>query len=102
MKKRGLNKKFLNAMRQKLEDGRKKGYAGWDCKWENCNHTGSLDGATGTLMANLAVELLELSEAITDYYQHLYDLHRREHVLSEAADVANYAMMIADIHGALE
>lgn len=90
---RGLVKDFLAAMREKLELGRRKGREGWDSKW-NCSFQVQLRGAHGYLMAALQAEVIELALAIHH--------GNRKQIRLEAADVANFAMMMADIEGALE
>lgn len=90
---RGLNRQFLNAMREKLKHGERKGHTGWDEHWE-CYSYGTLSGTNGELMSRLYEEVAELIIAV-----HENDLPK---IRLEAADVANFAMFIADIHGALE
>ena len=87
---RGLNKRFLEAMRDKLEHGRWRGYVGWDQHWKNCTFYESTKGPTGFLMRRLTEEIIELVVALEG--------GDSDHILSEAADVANFAMMIADFH----
>lgn len=89
MNRRGLSNVFLSAMREKLEQGRRMGYTGWDESW-NCQHMERLDGIDGLLVTRLQQEMAELIVAI-------YALDR-ERILLEAADVANFAMMIADFY----
>ena len=91
---RGLDSDFLNAMREKLERGRRKGRVGWDTKW-NCYSDTSYDrGARGPLMKALVGECIELAIAV--------ERGDLEEIRHEAADVANFAMFVADIHGALK
>ena len=90
---RGLSKRFLEAMRQKLEHGRQKGHTGWDKHW-NCYTWGPLAGTNGELMSRLYQEVAELIIAVHE--------GNPETIKLEAADVANFAMFIADIEGALE
>ena len=89
--KRGLSRDFLCAMREKLEHGRQRGYVGWDKHWEQ---TPFPCDPINWMMMRLHQEVDELVIA----------LHKRnlDKIRSEAADVANFAMFIADIEGALE
>ncbi len=86
---RGLSQKFLAAMRLKLAHGRAHEYTGWDSRW-NCHTFISLTGVRGGLMQKLFEEMAELIIAV--------DSGKSEAIIMEAADVANMAMMIADIH----
>ena len=90
---RGLSKQFLEAMRQKLEHGRRRGHTGWDKHWECYVHR-SLAGVDGELMSRLYEEVAELIIAVHE--------GKPEKIRLEAADIANFAMFIADIEGALE
>lgn len=88
---RDLDEEFLNAMRAKLYQGRRDGYVGYDCYWKKTVFPRkNIRGATGYLMDRLQHEVLELAEAIT--------IGTREQIKNEAADVANFAMFIADIN----
>ena len=91
---RGIDERFLAAMREKLDHGRRRGRVGWDQHWQRCVFESDPSGATGFLMRRLAEEVLELGVALA--------LDNRDGIRSEAADVANLAMMVADYHGALE
>lgn len=90
---RDLSPDFLAAMREKLEFGRIKGHRGWDEHWKDCGKTFHPTGPFGFLMRRLREEVGELTEALTR--------GDKDHIRSEAADVANMAMMVADIEGAL-
>ena len=94
MRKRGLSKDFLAAMREKMEYGRRWGYEGWDSHWQGRFGHASLRGATGKLMKRLQKEVIELALAIYS--------GNKEEIRLEAADVANFAMMIADAEGTLD
>ena len=85
---RGLSQEFLNEMRRKLECGRNKGYVGWDRKWEGCAFSYN---PTKFLFDRLRDETNELLIAIVN------DIP--EKIFEEAADVANFAMFIADLCG---
>lgn len=90
---RGLDNRFLAAMRDKLKKGRAAGYIGWDQRWENCWFGLSPCGTSGYMMRRLSDEMLELAEAVTK--------GDTKAIREEAADVANFAMMVADVHDAL-
>ena len=91
MTNRGLDKVFLDAMRSKLQQGRENGYVGWDEHWEGT--IWSTNDPIGYLLDLLNHEVLELDRAI--------NTGTKEEVKFEAADVANYAMLIADYIGGL-
>jgi len=88
---RGLDKRFLAKMRDKLDHGRRRGYVGWDenweCSWHN-QHCGG--GIHGELFQRLRGEVDELCEALIK--------EDSKSILSECADIANFAMFIADYH----
>lgn len=71
---------FAQAMELKLRENEHKG------GWKNCD--------IFYLFSRLAEETAELKHAVIDRYP-------KTSVLDEAADVANFAMMIADVCGAL-
>ena len=87
---RGLSKRFLDMMRHKLDSGRHKGRVGWDRHWTNCSWAMQPCGVEGALMYGLRQEVRELEEALRH--------GKPEQIMEEAADVANFAMMVADIH----
>ena len=89
---RDLDPNFLNAMRHKMQSGRESGKVGWDRKWEDTVFP--TNDPVGYLLDCLNHEILELAIAI--------DQGVVSDILYEAADVANFAMMIADITDALE
>ncbi len=93
---RGLDKQFLAAMRRKMDSGRRNGYVGWDRKWKKTvwNNPNCGGGNYGDLMQGLRNEVTELTLAL--------DKDNLQNILNECADVANYAMMIADYEGCLE
>ena len=94
MKKRKVDPKFIEAMEKKLNHGRSKGLVGWDRKWKNTCFPVIPRGPYGFLMTRLHQEVSELTIAV-----HEKD---KKKILKEAADVANFAMMIADIHGSMD
>ena len=94
MRKRGLDQRFLAAMRSKLDHGRRRGYIGWDEHWNDCYFDSAPEGPTGFFMTRLLQEVVELTIAVASK-----DPGR---IKGEAADVANFAMMVADIHDALD
>lgn len=89
---RGLSAEFLTAMRTKLQHGRDRGYQGWDEHWK-CSVWESHFGPKGFLMRRLSEELTELILAV--------DSGDANKIREEAADVANFAMMVADLHNEL-
>lgn len=97
---RGLSKAFLAAMKERLDHGRKKGYVGWDQYWEDCIFPIDPMGENGFLMQRLREEVEELAKAVRRVIS--TEKGSAKDVLLEAADVANFAMMVADIEGALE
>lgn len=95
MKKRGLSRDFLDAMREKLECGRRKGSNWWD--WhlpERRRYRHAIKGHKGILVKRLLEEVIELVIAI--------ESKDRREIRLEAADVANLAMMIATAEDALD
>jgi len=90
---RGLNRDFLNAMREKLEHGRRRNRDGWDNHWQESSIE-HIQGHKGFLFHRLLEEVIELADAVK--------YSNSEEIRSEAADVANFAMMIADAEGALK
>jgi hypothetical protein len=96
MKIRGIDKRFLVAMRSKLESGRRKGHVGWDSHWIACCSAGWYPKGVGigTLFDKLMHEVIELALAL--------NAREKSRILEECADVANFAMMIADVHDALD
>lgn len=93
-RKRGLDRRFLAKMREKMDSGRRRGYVGWDQHWEDCLFPIEPCGTNGFMFQRFMQEVVELTNAVTSG-----DPAR---IISEAADVANFAMMIADIEDALE
>lgn len=85
---RGLSKEFLDLMREKLKKGSYEGKWGWEEHWQNFNYPSDL-------FQCLQDEVIELAIALENFRLNKGSL---DHVLYEAADVANFAMMIADIH----
>ena len=84
---RGLSLKFLSAMRKGLDRGRMHGYKGWDEHWENVCFPCPSDMF---LKMRLHQEMDELIIALNE--------RDPEKILNEAADVANFAMFLADIN----
>ncbi len=89
---RGLSERFLNAMRAKMESGRNNGRHGWDSNWEDCY----FDVLLEDLLEGLLDEVEELKEALEGRADDCTKVYL------EAADVANFAMMIADVALGLE
>lgn len=89
---RNLDNRFLDAMREKLQHGRERGYHGWDHKWKGT--VWPTNNPSGYLLDRLNHEVLELAVAM--------DTGTKEQIKKEAADVANFAMMIADKTGSLD
>jgi hypothetical protein len=85
-------------MRKGLEKGRAKGRVGWDNRWLRTMWNKEPLGPTGSLMLKLLEEVAELISAVSDSQGKTPDMRR---IAQEAADVANLAMMVADVHGAL-
>ncbi len=104
--KRQLSDDFLKAMEEKLEHSRNKGRTGWDSKWKKA----SIDSfGLGDLLDKLFEEVEELVievETITngEYMLRTHGIAEPADLAAvrlEAADIANVAMMIADMAGAL-
>jgi len=84
---RDLSERFLDAMRKGLDKGRReKGYSGWDVHWKGVKFP---IPPMDWMIMRLHQEVDELIIAI---YQ-----NDPEKILGESADVANFAMFIADI-----
>ncbi|KKN05441.1 hypothetical protein LCGC14_1087360 [marine sediment metagenome] len=79
MKQRPVSPLFIRAMEEGLAHGRKQDYEGWDNRWKDFDDLKELQRF---LFKRLDEEILELDE---------------DQSLLEAADVANIAMMIADV-----
>lgn len=81
---------FAQAMERKLRDNDHK--RGWVDDWPT------------DLMCRLQEEVDELQEVVERYENDTYpaSVERKEEVLAEAADVANFAMMVADVCGVLD
>lgn len=89
MNKRPVEKKFIEAMEEGLEHGRKMGRTGWDTHWKETK----FESAKAGLLDKLDEEYQELVEAVEDGESF-------QTILKEAGDVANIAMMLADITAA--
>lgn len=99
---RPVSKDFIAAMEEKLEHGRKMGKVGWDSHWKDPNLKANF--TVHTLRNILEEEFWELEDLVFVYLDYAdsgttADLAEIRH---EAADVANVAMMIADMVGALK
>lgn len=90
MTKRPVDPCFIEYMEAKLQEGRGKGKKAWDEEWANSTTS------TFKLFGYLLGEVQELQEALTDKNSTPDDIAK------EAADVANFAMMIADRAGGLK
>lgn len=82
---RGLDQQFLAEMRRKLASGRRKGRIGWDRHWD-C-YMGSVDELW--FVHRIQDELCELVVEI--------EKGNADGILEECADIANFAMMCADV-----
>lgn len=90
-----VTERFRQAMVEKLEENAHKG--GWS------------DESPRWLLTRVEEELVELRQAVDawnaathrGYPDDICEARRRK-VLREAADVANFALMVADVCGALE
>lgn len=92
---RPVDKNFIKLMEVKLQHGRKCGYVGWDQHWKDCLfEISNIKGPTGLLINRLQEEVTELVVALAS------GSHKQ--IALEAADVANFAMFIADIVGGLD
>lgn len=88
MKLRGVSKRFTDCMKAKLDKGCDSGHMGWETRWRVSRP--DLKGVDGYLMRRLHAEVSELILAINE--------GNARHILKEAADVANFAMFIADVY----
>ncbi len=96
---RSVSADFVLAMEEKLEHGRNMGRTGWDSHWEEIS-VDSFD--IFGLLHKLEEEVQELwaeVNALAD--PHPDAVNDSSAMRHEAADVANVAMMIADMAGAL-
>ena len=83
---RGLSAEFLTAMREGLKRGRQRGYVGWDQYWQKAAFPMP---HKQWMMMRLHREVDELVIAL--------EKGKPDEILREAADVANFAMFIADL-----
>lgn len=90
MIKRPVDPCFIEYMEAKLQEGREKGKKAWDEEWDNYNTS------LRQLFDMLLDEVQELFNELTDKNSTPDDIAK------EAADVANFAMMIADRAGGLK
>ena len=88
---RPVDENFIRLMETKLTSGRRKGRVGWDnnwhCKWPT-------NDPMSALFKGLLNEVIELRLAMEN--------KTAVDIGYEAADIANYAMFIADYAGSLE
>ncbi len=92
---------FINAMDDGLERGRKKGRVGWDRNWINTKFDSTPTGPNGQIMNELHRQYLKLKHSVLKSAQTGGTLDSRQAIKIQAANVANLAMMVADIHEAL-
>lgn len=96
---RSVSSDFVLAMHEKLVEGAKKGYKGWQSYWEESSVEGM---GLHFLLNRLEDEYFELQEKIMSaLYSEPPKEIDKEAIRHEAADIANIAMMIADMAGAL-
>ena len=97
MMRRPVSNDFIAAMEEKLEWGRSQGRTGWDSKWKKI----SVDSfSMMDLLEKLNEEVAEFRNEV--FYGRGNDELDFSAIRHEAADVANVAMMIADMAGALD
>ena len=85
---RGLDQQFLAEMRRKLACGRRKGRVGWDKHWD-CS-IWYVDECTPLWFVHRIQD--ELCELIVEI-----EKGNPARILEECADIANFAMMCADV-----
>jgi len=94
-KMRSVSADFVLAMEEKLQHGREMGRTGWDSHWE-------IVSVDAFILPNL---LDKLDEEVAELVEVVNELRltggKQNEVRLEAADVANIAMMIADMAGVL-
>ncbi len=91
-----VSRDFIAAMEEKLEHGRSQGRTGWDSHWKKwlgkaVEYDFVLSGLLNKLEEEVGELLVEVANGTFD----------KKKIRLEAADVANVAMMIADVEGAL-
>lgn len=91
MSDRPVSSAFIKAMEEGLEHGRKMGQTGWDTAWKRWL------GSPSTLQQVRMGLLDKLDEEVEELLDALRQKKEPEEVLREAADVANLAMMLADL-----
>ena len=91
---RDIDVRFLDAMEERLGLGRQKSMVGWDQHWKDCYFEYDPDGPRG-----MFVDLLQRN--VRDLIVYLQS-NRRTKIRETCADIANFAMFIADIHETLE
>ena len=88
---RGLDSEFLAVMRKKLEQGRRQGKAGWDTHWGRdgtCILATSDECSPRWFLCRILDECIETAVAI--------EHGDPDQIADECADIANFAMMLAD------
>lgn len=86
---RSVDPDFIKAMNEKLEWGRRRGRKDYDNHWNN-----AIEVSPFFLLDRLLEEVAELTVALR--------WGNKNNIRSESADIANFVMFIADVHGALE
>ena len=90
---RPVSSDFIRAMEEKLRHGRNMGRTGWDTHW--------LKISVSTFGMPSLIEKLE--EEVKELLKELKPMDRDLNAIRlEAADIANVAMMIADLAGTLD
>jgi len=91
---RGLDQKFISAMHDRMMQGDRKGRTGWDAHWKDEMFNYPPKGPLGAFMVDVYRSTSKLMLALKD--------EDDDEILDRCADVANYAMMVADYHGCLQ
>jgi len=92
-----IDHSFMEAMEDGLERGRKKGRVGWDRGWLNTKFDEIPLTSHGQIFEMLQRYVRKLAIEIDDTSKS----RDVEKIKKQAANVANLAMMVADIHEAL-
>lgn len=85
---------FMQQMTKNLNNARARGLVGWDQHWQDTHFPSPPGGPTGYLMGRLLEETVELALAL--------DRKNKVSIVHEAADVANFAMFIADYEAQID
>lgn len=96
MDKRPVSKDFVAAMEEGLQHGREMGRTWWDSFWK--------DRDSGLAIPDMAYDLFDLLQEEVEEFGDVispWGALNLQEVRKEAADIANFAMMIADLAGAL-